>query len=193
MQRRIIEAARELFVEEGFEAVSIRKVAARAGCAPMSIYQVFENKRALLRHIWGDIFERVRHRCTREVAHAEGAPARLRAFAHGFIDYWLEHPDHYRVIYLNEDAIAEAGHSSFVESSGIVERFSLVQDLFRQAMAEGQIETSDPELVTQALLCVLHGIAHSLITIPEYPWRDRDQVVKATLDAFFGGVGIDDG
>lgn len=189
-RRLIIEAARELFVEQGFEAVSMRKVAARAGCAPMTIYQVFENKRALLRHIWGDIFEEVLRRCTRAVSRAKGAPAGLRAFAHCFIGYWLEQPDHYRVIYLNEDAVAEETDSSFVESSGIVERFSLVQELVRQAMAEGHIEAGDPELATQALLCVLHGIAHSLITIPEYPWRDRSQVINATLDAFFSGLGM---
>ncbi|MFQ5418698.1 MAG: TetR/AcrR family transcriptional regulator, partial [Myxococcota bacterium] len=140
---RIIEAARELFVEQGFEAVSMRKVAARAGCGPMTIYQGFENKRALLRHIWGDIFEVVLRRCTEAVDEAEDPPAGLRALASCFIDYWLEQPDHYRVIYLNEDAVAEEKDSSFVESSRIVERFSLVQDLICRAMAEGHIRAGD--------------------------------------------------
>ncbi len=189
-QRRIIEAARQLFVDQGFEAVSMRKVAARVGCAPMSIYQGFANKRALLHHIWGDIFEEVARRCTLAVTQSRDPQAGLWAFARCFVDYWLEQPDHYRVIYLNEDVVGDGKDSSFVESSGIVKRFSLAHDLITQAMAAGQIKAGDAELITQALLCVLHGIAHSLITIPEYPWRERDQLIEATLETFFFGLGM---
>ncbi|MFQ5477854.1 MAG: TetR/AcrR family transcriptional regulator [Candidatus Krumholzibacteriia bacterium] len=186
-RRRLVAAARELFVEEGFESVSMRRIAARAGCAPMTIYQYFANKRAVLRHIWGDIFDEVLGRCTAAVERAAGAPEKLRAFARCFVAYWLEHPDHYRVIYLNEDAVEESLERYFVESADLVRRFSIVESLVREAMADGDFRSGDPALVTQTLICLLHGLAHSLITVPEYPWQPRERVVDASLDAVFRG------
>ncbi len=44
----IASAAREVFCERGFEAASTAEIAARAGVAEGTLYQHFENKRALL-------------------------------------------------------------------------------------------------------------------------------------------------
>src|ERR1700759_3791280 len=43
----IVDAARELFVELGFQATTLDKVAQRAKISKLSIYRHFENKEAL--------------------------------------------------------------------------------------------------------------------------------------------------
>ena len=48
MRERIIATARGLFAAEGFQSVSMRKVAAEAGCSPMALYGYFRNKDELL-------------------------------------------------------------------------------------------------------------------------------------------------
>ncbi|MEV4976620.1 TetR/AcrR family transcriptional regulator [Streptomyces scopuliridis] len=50
-RRRILEAARELFVERGYGATMLQDVAAQAGVAVQTIYFVFGNKRTLLREV----------------------------------------------------------------------------------------------------------------------------------------------
>jgi AcrR family transcriptional regulator len=50
-RRRIIEAARELFVADGYGATNLQDVADRAGVAVQTIYFVFGNKRALLKEL----------------------------------------------------------------------------------------------------------------------------------------------
>jgi AcrR family transcriptional regulator len=50
-RRRIVTAARELFVETGYGASSLQEVAQRAGVAVQTIYFVFGNKRALLKEV----------------------------------------------------------------------------------------------------------------------------------------------
>lgn len=50
-RRRIVEAARELFVQQGYGATTLRQVAVRAGVAVQTIYFAFGNKRALLKEV----------------------------------------------------------------------------------------------------------------------------------------------
>jgi AcrR family transcriptional regulator len=50
-RRRILEAALELFVQDGYGATNLQDVADRAGVAVQTIYFVFGNKRALLKEL----------------------------------------------------------------------------------------------------------------------------------------------
>lgn len=187
IRRRLVDIARALFTEEGFANVSMRKIAARAGCSPMALYRYFANKRALLRFIWEDIFIDVFARCGAAVAGEETPADRLRAFARTYLDYWFQHPDHYRVIFLNEDAVGSEDDAYYVFSSGILNRFAIVRELIASGMAQGAFATADPELLAQQFLCALQGLAHNLITIPEYPWQDRDTLVRGTIETLLRG------
>ncbi|MEV4461193.1 helix-turn-helix domain-containing protein [Microbispora sp. NPDC049633] len=50
-REKIIEAARELFVAQGYGATSLQEVADRAGVAVQTVYFVFGNKRTLFKHV----------------------------------------------------------------------------------------------------------------------------------------------
>lgn len=188
IRHRLVAIARALFAEEGFQSVSMRKIAARAECSPMALYRYFANKRALLRYIWADIFAHVFERCDAAVA-AEATPeARLRAFAEAYLDYWFTHPDSYRVIFLNEDAVGPEGDHYYVHSSDIRDRFAIVRRQIEAGMAAGAFAEADAELVAQQFLCALHGLAHCLITIPEYPWEARPTLVTGTINTLLRGI-----
>jgi len=47
-RRGVLDAARELFVDQGYAATTIAAIAARAEVSPETVYAVFKNKRALL-------------------------------------------------------------------------------------------------------------------------------------------------
>ena len=49
---RILAAAHELFVDQGYGRTTIAEVAATAGVAVETIYATFRNKPTLLRHVW---------------------------------------------------------------------------------------------------------------------------------------------
>src|SRR3569833_4731801 len=48
---RMLEAARELFVRNGYGATTLKEIADRAGVAVQTIYFVFGNKRVLLKEL----------------------------------------------------------------------------------------------------------------------------------------------
>lgn len=49
-QAQIVEAARELFIKDGYSGVSIEAIAHKAKASPETIYSVFKNKRTILAH-----------------------------------------------------------------------------------------------------------------------------------------------
>jgi AcrR family transcriptional regulator len=58
-RERILEAARELFVDLGYEAVTVRRVAARSGISHGSIYLYFRDKDDLLTQVSEEQFTRL--------------------------------------------------------------------------------------------------------------------------------------
>lgn len=56
-KRDLLEAARELFVEQGYEATSVANIVARAGVAQGTFYLYFDHKQHLLVHLRGHILE----------------------------------------------------------------------------------------------------------------------------------------
>src|SRR5262245_62395544 len=47
LRRAILDAAREAFVRDGYEGVSMRRLAERVGCSHANLYLHFEDKEAL--------------------------------------------------------------------------------------------------------------------------------------------------
>jgi len=56
LRQDILDAARELFVEEGYDNVSMRRVAEKIEYSPTTIYLYFEDKASLLYAICEETF-----------------------------------------------------------------------------------------------------------------------------------------
>lgn len=78
---RVVEAARELFKERGYEAATIRDIAKRAGVAPGSVFTTFESKAELLQEI---IFHRYEETLDAVRAAAWPSQSTLERLAAGF-------------------------------------------------------------------------------------------------------------
>ncbi len=189
MRKEILAVAQRLFVTQGVEAVTLRSVAKGVGCSPMWLYRFFPNKRAILRNIWESVFVTVFEQI---IPHVEACPdpvSKLRTFADEYITYWLDHPDEYRVLFLNEDAVTEVGEEYYVYDSDTLARFALVEHIIEDGMREEFFLPGDAELAAQQVVCLTQGVAHMLIMAPEYPWVDHDRIVKGSLQMMLRGLG----
>jgi AcrR family transcriptional regulator len=188
---KVMEQARRLFAQDGVAAVSMRRIAVAVGCSPMAIYRYFSSRDEILRGIWGDFFDDLFARLEPLARRRGPARRRLLALCRAYLDYWFEHPDRFRMIYLHQDQIAP-GERYYVDASAIVERYWMFMTLIAEAQAEGDAPAGNTERLGEALLCLLHGIALNLITIPEYPWQDRETLLRAALAGVLPGRGNPD-
>lgn len=190
LRMRVIEVARDLFAHDGYEGVSMRRVAESTGCSAGQLYTLFGGKRDLLRHIWEDAFTDLAAELRRASAKRDPLQ-RLRALGDAWCRYWLANPDHYRSIFLIEDRVSEPGERYFVETSESLGALDLIAEAVSESMETKQLAPDDEALVSQLFLCGLQGVVFNLITIPEFPWAAKKQMAMRMITALIGGFSTD--
>src|SRR5688572_10720436 len=99
LRTKILDAARELFVQEGYEAVTMRRIAERIEYSPTAIYLHFKDKDSLLRELCeADFLKLAEELVARELP--EDPVARLRGAALGYVEFARRYPNHYRLMFM---------------------------------------------------------------------------------------------
>ncbi len=184
----VLEMARDLFAKDGFDAVSMRRIASEVGCSPMKLYSYFTDKRELLRLIWEDSLGRVLEDLKPLLESSADPDKRLRKFGRAYVTYWIEHPEEYRVVFMNEDAIVGPNDDYYVYQSDMLERIGWVQAVVAEGLVTGLFSGGRAAGYTQQLMCLLGGLAHMLITVPEFPWQDHKRLVRDSVNTFVRGM-----
>ena len=99
LRERILNAARELFAEFGYEGVSMRKIAERIEYSPTAIYLHFADKETLFRELCTQDFLLL---STEFAALARVADPMQRLFGIGeaYVRFGVTHPFHYRLMFM---------------------------------------------------------------------------------------------
>lgn len=88
-QQLIIEAAHDLFLEQGYAATTIEAISTRAGVAVSTVYAIYKNKRGILKAIRERWHQESRQRDIYQQAMQEGEPQRrLELFARATRRQW---------------------------------------------------------------------------------------------------------
>ena len=88
----ILEAAKQIFAEEGLEGASLRAIAVRAGYTPAALYFYFESKEAIYAEVLKASLASLGEAVHEAVAQTRTAAQRLKAAAMGFFRFYTENP-----------------------------------------------------------------------------------------------------
>ena len=157
LRGKILDAAPELFVEEGYDAVTMRKVAERIEYSPTAIYLHFEDKAALLREIVAADFAKLAAHF-QKLGRIEDPIERLIRVGRAYVDFGLAHPNHYRLMFgARPDPPAERKVKSGDPQN---DAYAFLCVAVTDAMEGKRLrpELRDPELVAQVLWSAVHGI-----------------------------------
>ncbi|MEZ5183034.1 MAG: TetR family transcriptional regulator [Acidimicrobiales bacterium] len=94
----IVEAARQLVIAGGLEALSLRRLAAQLGVTAPALYAHVRHKQDLLRAIAEVEFDRLVARF--DAVAATDPVARIRAHGRAYVEHAREHPELFRVMFL---------------------------------------------------------------------------------------------
>jgi AcrR family transcriptional regulator len=179
MRGRILHAAAELFVEEGYESVSMRRIADKIEYSPSTIYLYFKDKSELCHQIVSDTFDLLSEALEKIVSQPMTTEERLRRCLRTYIEFGISHPQHY-IFSLNlpepdidprqgftEESMAE------VMNSGMRAFEHLRQGLAR-SMDDGIIRRQPVDIAAQTTWAMLHGLTSLMITCKTFPWVDRE-------------------
>ncbi|HEY1826422.1 MAG TPA: TetR/AcrR family transcriptional regulator, partial [Acidimicrobiales bacterium] len=99
MRAALLEAAAELLEAEGPDALSVRRIAAAAGVAPMGVYNHFESKFGIVEALFVDGFRRLSDAIT-SIPRSDDPLEDLRESGRRYRALALAHPMIYRVMFL---------------------------------------------------------------------------------------------
>ena len=152
---RLLRAARTLFEREGAEAVSMRKVAAKAGVTPMAIYRHFDSRDALLWRICDDAFEEITRHWQ---ARAQGGDPLQRVLATQriYLDFALAHPHLFDYAFGIQRGQARRFPEDFRERRSPT--LTVVADAVEDAMQAGALRRDDAWDVAMTLWAHTHGL-----------------------------------
>lgn len=172
-RQAILDATEDLLVEEGYEKLSMRKLAARCGYAAPTIYHYFGDKPGLLDTL---ITLRVQALSAelRAVRLGSDPAENMRRLFVAFARWGIANPTHYQLLTANREP-----HPAGEEAREIL--MGPVTALEEQ----GRLET-DIELARQSFWALVHGIISLQTTRPEEDWSE--QLIDRALDAMICGL-----
>ena len=99
LKDKILDAARELFVAEGYERVTMRKIAERIEYSPTAIYLHFPDKLAVIRALCDRDFLTLAKQF-QKIAKVADPIERLRQVGRAYTVFALSHPNHYQLMFM---------------------------------------------------------------------------------------------
>jgi AcrR family transcriptional regulator len=189
LRGKILDAARELILAEGIEAVTLRRIAERIEYSPTAIYLHFKDKDDLVRELCQGDFLRLADQFA-ELAAIEDPIERLRETGRAYSHFALKHPAHYRLMFmtpiLHEPRTELKGNPEF-------DAYAFVLALCREAIEKKLLrqDLKDAELVAQVVWAGVHGVVSLEIARGQDPWvkwRPARKRVDLMIDALMLGL-----
>jgi AcrR family transcriptional regulator len=165
----ILQAAGELLLAVGYEAFSLRKVAERVGYSATAIYRHFADKDALLYAVTEEGFRLFAARL-REAGTGRTDPFEwLQAMGLAYIDFGLEHPVYYRVMFMERPDLLWRRLPDRPGSR--MESFGVLRAAVEAAIASGRTIETDGLAISNALWAQTHGTVALALSLPHMPAR----------------------
>ena len=187
---QVLEAAKIVFLRDGYAGTSMDTVAREASVSKATLYAHFSSKDKLFAAVIASECER--HVRILKQVEAERLPIReaLIRFGTNFVDF-LQQPE---VIAIHRQIIAEVprfpelGRSFYAAGPTVVLR--ILADFLRRAAERGEIKIVDPELAAQLFISLVKGEAQFRMELgfPPVIGEERDRHVKMAVEIFVRGL-----
>jgi AcrR family transcriptional regulator len=183
IREKILEAARELFVKEGYEAVTMRKIAEKIEYSATAIYFHFKDKEAVMRELCETDFLTLAHQLTR-IAKMPDPVERLRATGLAYADFAFEYPNHYRLMFMMPHPHPKEEEMAAHKGNPEEDAYAFLKATVAEGIAAGRFlpGLDDAELLAQTMWAGMHGVVSLQIAKVEDPWVDwRPAQARAEL------------
>ena len=194
-RRSILQAAREMFFENGFHHATVESVAERAEVSKGTVYLYFASKESLLAHLLLEGLENLVSELER--AHAAtidlAADEQLRALARAYLDFFDRDPQYFPFLMAMDrgrfqEAVPPELYQEILEAS--LEGLTLAVGVVENGIAEGVFARAD----AQRAACVFWASLNGVLQLMEHPLRreivgvDKAVLYESTIDTVIRGL-----
>lgn len=153
LKQSILEAAKKLFIKDGYEATSIRKIAAEIEFSPTTIYLYYKDKSAISHALHQEGFKLLASQFS-ILGYIENPFERLKAMGKVYMQFALENNDFYELMFNRAEPLGcvddhwEEGEQAF--------RLLLMN--VQACQEAGYFKSFDPEAFSLFIWSTMHGL-----------------------------------
>jgi AcrR family transcriptional regulator len=158
-RQAILAAAQSLFIEQGFDKVSMRNIADAIEYSPATIYLYFKDKNELLFALQNQAFGRLAQEFE-SVFTIEHPAERLTAIGHKYLSFAIDHPELFELMFVMTkpmEAVEARGEIAPWTSGRAA--FDRVVRVMQQCIDAGVFHHQDAELAALMVWSQVHGLA----------------------------------
>jgi AcrR family transcriptional regulator len=181
LRQEILSAALDVFANEGYHQLSMRRLAQKIEYSPTTIYLHFKDKAELFECVCEQTFAQLSDIFSQIVRAAADPLDAFQQSCRAYVDFGLQHPDQYTVAFLLDSGQRLAPEEVLQRFPKAMEAFYQLRSGVADCMASGKFVEADPELVSQVVWAALHGITALLIVKPSFPWCDKDTLIDLMI------------
>jgi AcrR family transcriptional regulator len=191
VRRKILNAARTLFLSEGYANVSMRKIAEQIEYSPGAIYSYFASKEDIFFALAEEGLQFVRTHCS-AAAHANAPLERVREAFWRFYTFSKEQPEYFSLIFVD---------SAVPRISRDWERFSAMREMRHEIEQDIQHcidqdvfrRVESPGTVFRILWTAVYGVSVFRLSHRLAEGEDADALAHDLLDCAIAGLrhGVD--
>ena len=157
----VLDASRRLLLEQGFDHVSMRKIAAEVGCKASTLYYYFRNKEEIVEALVEEGI-RLHYRISREIASKHANPMlRFEALLWTSLEFGLNNPALFEILVMAPGAGGDGPARGYPMMPG----HDLAAEALRESAAQGLASVEDAGVTCAACF----GFPSRLGTIPLKP------------------------
>lgn len=179
----LIEAARAVLNADGYDGLTIRRVAERAEYGLGTVYSYFSDKDDLLYTLVQDDFTRLTEQL-RAIRETHRGAAAVREILLSYARMGLAQPRSYEIMFMLRPKLANRS----VEDDGQEHAYGVFRRCIAECITSGEFRPADPDVLTQMLWASVHGLVSLHITLADFPWARMDLLAEQLVDAEIRGL-----
>src|SRR5258706_15951595 len=166
MRETILESAHQLFVDKGFDDVSIRNIAEAIEYSPATIYLYFKDKDEILYALHGEAFK-IFNTFISAVVIIKDPLERLFAMGEKYMQFTFTHPNYYEIMFITESPMrCEENLEVWKEGESTLQ---FLENIVKECIDAGHFKNQNHKIVSFAIWSFMHGMCSLAI-------RDRMRI-----------------
>jgi Transcriptional regulator len=192
LRKTILDAARQLFAEQGYEAVTLRAIAQKIDYSATAIYSHFSDKESLLRELCTQDFLSFSE-YFQQCALIQDPIDKLRKVALTYLDFAIHFPHHYRYMFMTPLPAAHIDEWRVKRGEPSQDAYAFLKICVKEAADAGRLQPAymDIELCAQLLWAAVHGFVSLRLTMGHddwVAWVGFERGANALLDVLLYGI-----
>jgi AcrR family transcriptional regulator len=187
----ILHAAERIFVQDGYQGATIRKIADEVGVSSTALYMHFKDKDEILQEICEGAVAALLASNTEISGRPIDAVLRVRQMLDAYMRFGLDNPNTYLLAFGSAARGSEPGGRYPTVADLGARCYELWKGAVAAIAAEGRLRTGTVDSAAQALWMACHGLVMLRVTRSTVEWAPDEELMSVMLDGLFHGLTVD--